>query len=93
MQLSFGSESQIRSSQCSFGSESQIRSSQCSFGSESQIRCRTYHSAANANSLKATQFWQRITNFAAEHTIWQRMLIRYRQLSFGSESQISLQNT
>ena len=57
-------------------------------GANHKFRCRTHNSAANANSLQTTQFRQRITNFAAEHIIWQRMLIRYKQLSFGSESQI-----
>jgi poly(3-hydroxyalkanoate) synthetase len=35
-----------------------------------------------ANSISAANH-----NFAVKHTIWQRMLIRFKQLSFGSKSQ------
>jgi hypothetical protein len=61
--------------QLSFNSESQIPCRQLNFGNQSQICCRTHDSAVNHK-------------FAAEHTIRQRMLIRCRQLSLGSESQI-----
>jgi len=82
----FGSENWF-AAETQFQQRMLIRCSRHSFGSESQIRCRTSHSAANANSLRTTQFRQRITIFAAEHTIWQRMLIHCRRHSFGSESQ------
>jgi hypothetical protein len=60
-------------------------SKQLSFGSESQFRCTTHNSAANANSLQKTQFWQRITNSLQTTQFRQRMLIRCRRLSFDRE--------
>jgi len=76
-----------------------LRCSQLSFGNESQFRCRTHISAANviccrthistANHNSAADISTSTANhkFAAEHAMWQRMLIRCRYLSFGSESQ------
>jgi len=52
----------IRCRKLNFDSESQICCRQLNLGSESQLHCRTHDSAANANSLQTTQFWQRITN-------------------------------
>ena len=42
----------------------------------------------DATSLQPTRFAAANHNFAVEHTIQRRMLIRYRQLSFGSKSRI-----
>jgi hypothetical protein len=70
-----------------------IRYGQLNFGNESQFPCRTHNSTTNANSLRTTQFWQRIKNSLQTTQLRQRMLIRCKWHGFGSEITISLQNT
>jgi hypothetical protein len=71
----FGSENWFAAANMFYGNE-------CYFVADNSISTASHKFAAN-NTTSAAH-----CNFVVEHTIRQRILIRYRQISFGSDSQI-----